>query len=721
MEDKVIITGKIIFQKYQNENFSILVVRDILTGEQLNVKGYNLPDNNFTYKFEGKITEDEIYGKTLTCEFCEIFTSSRNNMMKYLSKTIDGIEMKTAAKFFDMFGADEVLNAIKNKEKIALIVKNQNTIEKIYNSALTNLVDRELYFLLLKYDIPIRTIPQITDVIPDAKKEIEKNPFCLAKFGIPFSKMNKMAIDFQVKLKSTIRICCAIHYLLKDEICSRGHLYAYFEDAVEETLKILNKGVPNRFLCNTDNVKQVLHKMRDNGSIKVLKVNEQCIIYNASIYEDEMYIAERIVELTKTKPAKQFSKDEIEKYIQKYEKIFDVNLSDEQKLAVLTVMNENVAVITGSAGTGKTTVIKFCIEIFNELFDTEDVALLAPTGRAARRMTEATEHPAFTIHSKLGIGEGGETSQMIEEQLCIADEMSMTGNGLTVKMLNNALESTRFFFFGDPQQLPSVEAGNILMDLINSEVIPVVKLKVIFRQHNESHIILNANNITAGISDFKTGDDFEFVDKKGSIEIQKSVLDVFCNEFFNRVKDLNEVQIIAPMREKGYLSAKSLNLLIQKSINPNRNNSPSIKCNGYEFRIKDKVICQKNTEEVKNGEIGIITNIFYTDNKLTAEIDFYGERLYFDKDQLKDLKFVLAYAITVHKSQGSEFKSVILPINNENKIMLKRNLLYTAVTRASEKMIIVGSQKHYWDAVKNNVVEKRNTLLSARLKQKYCA
>lgn len=199
-------------------------------------------------------------------------------------------------------------------------------------------------------------------------------------------------------------------------------------------------------------------------------------------------------------------------------------------------------------------------------------------------------------------------------------------------------------------------------------------------------------------------------------------MDVFCNEFFNRVKDLNEVQIITPMRERGYLSAQSLNLLIQKKINPHSINSPTIKCNGYEFRVRDKVICQKNTDEVKNGEIGIITNILYNDkNKLTAEIDFYGDKLYFDKDKLKELKFVLAYAITVHKSQGSEFKSVILPINNENKIMLKRNLLYTAVTRASEKMIIVGSKNHYWDAVKNNVVEKRNTLLSARLKQKYCA
>lgn len=699
-----------------------MLVEDTFNGEEVNVKGYNLPDDNFTYKFEGTLTEDETYGKTLTCEFYEIFTSSRDDMIKYLSKTIDGVGIKTAEKFFDMFGADEVLNAIKDKEKIAMVVKSKNTIEKIYNSAVTNLIDRELYFLLLKYEIPTRTIPQIADVIPDAKNEIQKNPFCLVKFDIPFAKMNRMAIDLQVKLKSTIRIFCAINHFLREEISSKGHLYAHYEDVVEGALKILNKGVTSDFLCSAGNVNYVLHKMKDNDSIKVLKINKQCIIYNFSIYKDEMNIAERIIELTKTKPAKQFTNSEIEKHIQKYEKKFGVKLSDEQKLAVFTVMNENVAVITGSAGTGKTTVIRFCIEIFKELFNTEEIALLAPTGRAARRMTEATEYPAFTIHSKLGIGESGESSHMIEEQLCIADEMSMTGNSLTFKMLDNALKSTRFFFFGDPQQLPSVEAGNILMDLINSGVIPVVKLKVIFRQCKESLIISNANKITAGISDFQTGDDFEFVDQKGSVEIQKSVLDVFCNEFFNRVKDLNEVQIITPMRERGYLSAQSLNLLIQKKINPHSINSPTIKCNGYEFRVRDKVICQKNTDEVKNGEIGIITNILYNDkNKLTAEIDFYGDKLYFDKDKLKELKFVLAYAITVHKSQGSEFKSVILPINNENKIMLKRNLLYTAVTRASEKMIIVGSKNHYWDAVKNNVVEKRNTLLSARLKQKYCA
>jgi len=336
-------------------------------------------------------------------------------------------------------------------------------------------------------------------------------------------------------------------------------------------------------------------------------------------------------------------------------------------------------------------------------------------------MSEATKWEAKTIHSKLAIDNEGAVNQEIDEDIVFIDEMSMTGSSLFYKILNNAAPHTKFVFLGDPQQLPSVESGNVLSDIINSGIVPVVKLDVIYRQCLNSLIISNANKIIKGIRDFDTGPDFVFIDKTGSENIQKETVDVLKDELFNGNLDLDNIQIITPMREKGYLSAKQINYACQNLINPLRTGQISFKANGYEFRTYDKIICQKNTDDIKNGDIGFIEAIYKEDNTIKADVSFYGGTfdLTLTKENFKELNFALAYAITVHKSQGSEFQVVILPVSNENKIMLKRNLLYTAVTRASDKMMIIGSRIHYWDAVSNNVITPRNTALTGRLQKKF--
>lgn len=716
------IVGKIIYEKFRNDDFSIVVVQ-VAGGDTVTVKGYHLPEDNMTYEFSGTITDDKKYGPTLSCDIYNIVARDKNNIVKFIEKNIDGIGKVTANKFYDMYGMD-TFDALKDIDKIKKVIKSQKTAEKVFQSASIVFVDKDVLFTLMKYDISNKVINEIvTDENMNITKEIlTNNPFVLNRYKIGFLKLNKMAIDFQCNLKSYERISSCVLYYLRDYISLSGHVFIDYNNLLQGTIKLLNKDVPKENFCAKEDINSVLHALRHNKELKVEKLKDKSLrIYDAESFTEEDGIAEKLIELVKKQSNKHYSTEVIKKYILKYEKIHNVNLSEKQKLAIKTVMNNNVCVITGSAGTGKTTVLKFCIDVFKELFNSESICLLAPTGRAARRMSEATKWEAKTIHSKLAIDSEGAVNQEIDEDIVFIDEMSMTGSSLFYKILNNSAPHTKFVFLGDPQQLPSVESGNVLSDIINSGVVPVVKLDVIYRQCLNSLIISNANKIIKGIRDFDTGPDFVFVDKTGSENIQKATVNTLQDELFNGNLDLDNIQIITPMREKGYLSAKQINYACQTLINPLRTGQISFKANGYEFRTYDKVICQKNTDDIKNGDIGFIEAIYKEDNTIKADVSFYGGTfdLTLTKENFKELNFALAYAITVHKSQGSEFQVVILPVSNENKIMLKRNLLYTAVTRASDKMMIIGSRIHYWDAVSNNIIAPRNTALTGRLQKKF--
>lgn len=720
MTDTVV--GKIIYEKFRNDDFSIVVVQ-LAGGDTITVKGYHLPTDNMTYEFSGTITDDKKYGPTLSCDIYNIVARDKNNIVKFIAKNIDGIGKVTANKFYDMYGMD-TFDALKDLDKIQKVIKSKRTAEKVFQSASIVFIDKDVLFTLMKYDISNKVI---NDIVTDENMNITKdiltnNPFVLNRYKIGFLKLNKMAIDFQCNLKSYERISSCILYFLRDYISLSGHVFIDYGNLIQGAIKLLNKDVPKENFCTKDDVNSVLHALRHNKELIVEKLKDKSLrIYDAESFTEENGIAETLIKLVKKQPTKHYSTEVIKEYIQKYKKIYNVNLSEKQKLAIKTVMNNNVCVITGSAGTGKTTVLKFCIDVYKELYNSNNICLLAPTGRAARRMSEATKWEAKTIHSKLAIDNEGAVNQEIDEDIVFIDEMSMTGSSLFYKILNNAAPHTKFVFLGDPQQLPSVESGNVLSDIINSGIVPVVKLDVIYRQCLNSLIISNANKIIKGIRDFDTGPDFVFIDKTGSENIQKETVDVLKDELFNGNLDLDNIQIITPMREKGYLSAKQINYACQNLINPLRTGQISFKANGYEFRTYDKIICQKNTDDIKNGDIGFIEAIYKEDNTIKADVSFYGGTfdLTLTKENFKELNFALAYAITVHKSQGSEFQVVILPVSNENKIMLKRNLLYTAVTRASDKMMIIGSRIHYWDAVSNNVITPRNTALTGRLQKKF--
>lgn len=574
--------------------------------------------------------------------------------------------------------------------------------------------------------IPQRKVSLISNCIK--MKEFKENPFLI--MGKPmncgFLTINKVLLAMQEEnsdlLKCDQRLLLGTEYVLR-KLLSNGHTFIEAPKLVDGSLKFLNEGVNNEKNFVTEvTVKNTINKLHREHKIKAEKTTNSLRIYNALYYDCENFLAAELArKLCCDK--ENINKHKIEQVIAKLEKQFGFELANTQKLAVETVINNPVAIITGSAGTGKTTVLKYAIGALRELV-TDNIALVAPTGRAARRMAESTGMEASTLHSLLHIGlTDDDTDEMdvyisddkIEADVIFIDETSMCDISIIYRLFQRVKPDCRIYFLGDPNQLPSVGSGDVLRDLIDSYYVPTVKLQVIYRQAQESNIVLNSNKILNGQSDLENGKDFDIVNVEDLEEIAETTANIYLDEV-DKIGDILEVQCITPKREDGLLAAFNLNKRIQAKINPKiAQGSPCFAVNGYKIYQNDKVICGKNTETVRNGDIGIVTNA--TPSQLVAVFDT-GEEV-FNIEEAIELKIALAYCITVHKSQGSEFKSVILPIADENKTMLKRNLFYTAVTRARNKMIIVGEQRHIHNAICNNRVAKRNGMLTPRIKKQF--
>ena len=479
------------------------------------------------------------------------------------------------------------------------------------------------------------------------------------------------------------------------------------------------------------------------GKIKVkgqlAEADKSWWVYDAYYYKAEEYISKRIAEManfrykyTEATKAKYIST------IKECEKDAGIELEAKQREAVMSVLSNKISVITGSAGTGKTTVLKVCIAVLKKLHKGQcKVTLTAPTGRAAMRMSLATglETGASTIHSLLGLtGQEDEnvevTPNQVSTDVLFIDEASMCELSLFYKLLYNTDEHAKIVLIGDPNQLPPVGAGEVLKSIIESESVPVTKLSVIYRQLETSSIVYNATKIMTGKHDIRLDDDFVYYRYSDPKQIKAAVLYAFEKEL-EAVKDVREVQIITPLREKGELSALSFNKAVQEMLNPLHTSVSSAgntiyplsyqTGTGLRIRKGDKIICQKNTPEIKNGEIGIVMSMTSDDNKKFKSAVISFERrdpIEFTREELSDMNVTLGYAITVHKAQGSEFKSVLMPIAEENKTMLRRNLFYTSVTRAKEKFTLVGDEKEITYAIKNNSQDYRRTCLASKIKEK---
>lgn len=531
--------------------------------------------------------------------------------------------------------------------------------------------------------------------------------------GIGFLTADKLAFNLGIQREDKRRIISGIDYALM-QLCNNGHCCIPEMALVDKTAKILQ--------VNNQIIFTILKERIDNGSLNTEVVGGETLIYPPYLYYAEKKVATRLLQLQQaTEP---LSEDNLSLFIKVWEKDNQIQLAQKQKEAIKACLHHGVLVLTGGPGTGKTTVIKGILSILKA--QGLKIRLAAPTGRAAKRLSETTGQKALTIHrlleannlaqdDNLQLGFSKDIDDQLDADVIILDEVSMVDIVLMHHFLNAVPDGCRIILVGDTDQLPAVGPGSVLKDIIRSQKIPAIRLDEIFRQAQTSMIIQNAHIINAGrLPDLrKKYSDFVFYELNDDTSITQKILDLCTKDLPHEGFDvLKDVQVLSPMH-RFLCGVENLNLMLQEQLNPKKNQD-ELKYSSQTFRVGDKVMHIRNNyqKNVFNGDIGFIQDI--NNEKLT--VDYFDHIVTYEKNELNEL--TLAYASSVHKSQGSEYKVVIIPLSTSHYIMLQRNLLYTAITRAKQKVIIIGSKKALMTAVQSNRTQKRYTLLAERLAHK---
>ncbi|NLO85734.1 MAG: ATP-dependent RecD-like DNA helicase [Clostridiales bacterium] len=688
--------------------------------------------------FEGTWTQHAIYGRQFSAKSCTITPpTGKSAIEKYLgSGLIRGIGPATAKLIVKHFGekALEVLDQQPNRltEIPGIGPKKASMIMESYVQQMG--MRRALVFLQ-NYGLSPNLAMKIAKYYGENTIELlRQNPYRMVMDidGVGFLTADRIAITMGIDPQSEFRIRAALFYLLNDAAGSGGHTYLPRKQLLDRACVMLH--------CETALVdNQISHAMLSKMLIGFSTPECDEALCLPTFYYAESEIALRMAQLMQSRPYKRVSG--LEGRITDYEKEIGVSFSDNQKRAIMSAVEEGVLVITGGPGTGKTTIIRCIISLLKE---DNEVLLCAPTGRAAKRMGDATGEEAKTIHRLLEYGGDvdafarGEESPL-ETDCIIVDEMSMVDVQLMRGLLRAVLPGTRIILVGDSDQLPSVGAGNVLSDILQSEVVPSVRLTDIFRQDESSMIVLNAHRINSGeMPMLKNRDtDFFFERKVMQSQAAQTICELLQSRLpkylgFPKDKWQSEatrcIQVLSPTK-KGDCGSHALNRLLQDALNPEHKHKDAIIHGDTEFRVGDKVIQTKNdyqieyvrkttfgTEEgtgVFNGDVGYIDHIDPAEHLMTVCFD--DERIVtYQKQQLDSLE--LAYCLTVHKSQGSEFPAVVMPVVGGPPMLMARNLLYTALTRARRLVVLVGREEVISQMVQNNHVAKRYTTLCDRLK-----
>lgn len=546
---------------------------------------------------------------------------------------------------------------------------------------------------------------------------VKENPYRLATdiFGIGFVTADHIAERLGFDKNSELRAEAGILYVLH-QLADEGNVYYPYEPLLNKCKEIL--GVEGGIIVKAVDAIAIDRKIviqKINEATGELKENRG--VYLAKFHVTETGIARQIKALLKApKSIRSFDSNKAASWVQER---LSIDLAENQVQALRSAAENKVLVITGGPGTGKTTIINALLKIFSGL--KVRIMLAAPTGRAAKRMSEATGYEAKTIHRLLeySIQKGGfkkDDEQPLDCDLIIVDEASMIDTILMYHLLKAIPLKATFILVGDVNQLPSVGAGNVLRDIIASDVIPVVRLNEIFRQAKESKIIVNAHKINNGILPSFTPsgpkDDFYFIEQEDPENVLRIILELVSDRVPRRFgfDPIDDIQVLSPMH-KGTVGAGNLNLELQRRLNPCQE---GVTRGNRAFRTGDKVMQIKNNydKEVFNGDIGRIARV--DPEMREVDISFDGRNVPYDFTDLDEI--VLAYAVSVHKSQGSEYPAVIIPILTQHYMLLQRNLIYTAVTRGRKLVIVIGTKKALAIGVKNDKTRKRYTFLEQRLR-----
>ncbi len=729
---------------YQNEVNSYVVGVFETEEEQFTVVGY-LPfvKKGDTLKIVGKFVEHKDYGEQFKIEtFEKLMPKTLGALENYLANgNIKGVGPATASKIVNKFGEDTIHVLKYEPQKLAQIkgITKTKAVE-ISESFIENWEVWQIVGFLERFGMGAESAKKVYDLLGiNAIAEIEANPYILIDIsrGVDFKQIDQMAIELGVEKENQKRVKSGIKYALI-KITYNGHCCTLKENLIEYVKNLLN----------------VSEAVIEDGIIN-LKVNNEIIvedrdgeewIYLYSFYNAEKQIAQNILGLERYKNVKKVAN--IEKELKLVEDRTDILLSEKQKEAIRAINDNNVTIITGGPGTGKTTIIKSIIEIYKQ--KKYKIVLCAPTGRAAKRMTETTGEEASTLHRLLEIGKVDEESLFkkdneyqgapIDGDIIIVDEVSMVDMFIMSYLLDCIYKGTKLILVGDCDQLPSVGPGCVLKDLISSEKITTVHLDKIFRQAAKSKIIVNAHRVNSGKKFISKEDkemeedskqDFFFIKENNQEKVLKQVLSL-CNGRLKKFGDYDffeSIQVLSPTK-KGMLGTKEMNKALQEELNPHREGEAEKNSMGAIFRIGDRVMQIKNNYDIYwekkensevevgngvfNGETGTILNINEKEKNICVKFD--DEKLvWYEFNDLEQLEH--SYCITIHKAQGSEFDVVIMIVPQAAPMLLTRNLLYTGLTRAKKLLIVIGNERVVDYMINNVDSKKRNTGLEYKLKK----
>ena len=693
-----------------NANGQLIVVVGIFPlmneGEYIEITG----DYKFNQKFGEQFVATDV-------DFLKI--NDKESIIKYLASGLfAGIGIKTAISIVEKFG-EKTLDIIKdNPEKLTSVNKiGQKKAKEISRCYIKKNKLKDKILFLQKKGITTSLEIKIYKVYEDNSiKLIKENPYRLVQDidGVGFLTADKLASGLGINKESNFRIKAGIVHTLKTFSQKKGHTYLPLDILINETSSLIK-------ITDLGKIGGVINEFDED--IKITTKDDKKVVSLSQNYYTENWIAEKLIKLKNSKEELNIN---IDKKIAIYEKCENIILHKTQKEAIINAINDGVVIITGGPGTGKTTIIK-CIN-FILTQRCLKVALCAPTGRASKRMSEATGVEAKTIHRLLGINGKQFDINNIDPLECdaiIIDEISMADIYIFNLLLKAIPQGARLILVGDKDQLPSVACGNILSDIINSKLFSTIYLTEIYRQEKESMIILNAHRINnSQMPIIKDAKDF-FIDKqKNPNEIKDEVISMASTRIPNFLNlSIKDIQVLSPMK-KGIAGVENLNKELQKTINPKgkekffRNTI---------FRVNDKVMQIQNNYTIEwtkydgvrekgsgvfNGDIGYILDI--KEGKVFVEFED-GKLVEYNEGNLDQL--ILAYCVSVHKSQGCEFPVVILVITSGSYEILTKNLLYTAVTRAKRMVVIVGDDENLYKMVNNNYTAKRYSLLKDMLEE----
>lgn len=700
--------------------FTIIKCVNLENGEEFVASGSlaEIKSKGVKYRLLGDWKRNK-RGRCFQVETAEVMTlDSEGAVVAFIQSLHCRIGKRASQRIWQKYGAqtwDILCNHTDDLSGIMGISKKKVDLLKVKMESV--LLQKKLICYFGSGAIDTHTAQKIArDLGVNAMEILQGNPWMLYRVReLPFALVESLCGNLECdpcdyeRLRGVTR-----HYFFL--LGMQGSVCAPIRDAAQHISSLTSANGNKKYSVSVQDVLSFFKTAIQMGDLRT--TSGFLYLYNCAL--DERYLADELY-------ARAYSPspfpNEVISWLAEYENENAISLAACQRCAILQTFERKLSVITGGPGTGKSTITKAIVQLHQRATPDMQIHLLAPTGKAARRMTECTGVEASTIHSALGLMHAEAGKDVVDDVLLyglvVIDEFSMVDQHLAAVTLAHIDPRSCVVIIGDPDQLPSVGTGNVLYDIVRSEAIPTTKLDVVYRQGSASSIVTNAKMIRDGNPKLEFTDKFKMMETPNEYLLQSAV-----NFYLRCVRayGLDSVLLVCPYGEKSDISVKALNVAIHDLINPPKPGRRTCKCGGTEFRIGDRVMQLKNTDYAKNGEVGVIKDIQYDADlgEYVCQVEFNddGKLLYYSMDSMREL--TLAYACTVHKSQGMECETVIVIASTEHTALLQRNLFYTAITRAKKNVAIIGQQSALVKAIRNNKIVTRKTLLADRLHAKAC-